>query len=136
MPMARAGGEAPRSPVRAAARALLAFVETRARLAASELEEQALRLAEIALWLLAAAFLLGVALVFVSVAIVLAVPEGARLFAAALLAVGYSGAGAAAAFVARRRLAERPPLLSATLAELRADRERFSGARDADEGAA
>jgi uncharacterized membrane protein YqjE len=135
MAPARAGGEPPLSPVRAAARALLAFAETRLRIAASELEEQTLRLAEIALWLLAAAFFLGVALVFTSVLIVLALAEGSRLLAGALLALGYFVAGAGAALMLRRRLAERPALFSATLAELEKDRQRFSGGRDAGEQA-
>lgn len=133
MAAAPAGGEAPVSPVRAAARALLAFADTRLRIAASELEEQALRAAEIALWGLVAMFFLGAALVFLSVLIVLAVPEGGRLLAAALLAAAYLGAGAGAALVLRRRIAERPALFSATLAELARDRERFAGARDTGE---
>ncbi|MEW5862883.1 MAG: phage holin family protein [Pseudomonadota bacterium] len=135
MSSARAGGEPPLSPVRAAARTLVVFAETRLRIAASEIEEQALRLAEIALWLLAATFFLGVALVFASVLVVLAVPEDRRLLAGALVVLAYLLAGAGAAFVLRRRLAERPPLFSATLAELEKDRKRFSGGQGAEERA-
>lgn len=133
MPSARAGGEPPLSPVRAAARTLLAFAQTRLRIAANEIEEQALRLAEIALWLLAATFFLGVALVLASVLIVLAVPENSRLLAGAVLVLAYVLAGAVAVLLLRRRLIERPPLLAATLAELEKDRQRFSAGQGSGE---
>lgn len=133
MPTARAAGEAPLGPVRAAVRALLGFAETRLRIAASELEEQGLRLAEIALWMLAAVFFVGVALVFASLLVVLAAPEGSQLLAAALLVAAYLAAGAVAVLVVRRRLAERPALFAATLTELARDRERFAGDRAAGE---
>ena len=111
-------------PVREVARTLLAFAETRARLAATELEEQAARLAEILVWLAAAVFLLGLGLALASVAIVLAFWNSSPLLAAGLLAALYLGAGAAAALIARSRMRERPRFLAATLAELEKDRER------------
>ena len=107
--------------VRELARSLLAIAETRARLAASELEEQAVRLVEIALWFALSILFLSVALVFLSVLVLLAFWDSNRMFAAGLLAVLYLGAGGAAALVARARLRERPPLFSATLGELGKD---------------
>jgi uncharacterized membrane protein YqjE len=109
--------------VRELARSLIAIVETRARLAASELEEQAVRLVEIALWFALSLLFLSVALVFVSVLVLLAFWDSNRMFAAGLLAALYLGAGGAAALVARARLHERPPLFSATLSELGKDLE-------------
>ncbi|MGH8676599.1 MAG: phage holin family protein [Burkholderiales bacterium] len=109
--------------VRELARSLLAIVETRARLAATELEEQAVRLVEIALWFALAMLFLGVALVFLSVIVLLAFWDSNRMFAAGLLAVLYLGAGGACALVARARSRERPPLLSATVGELGKDLE-------------
>jgi uncharacterized membrane protein YqjE len=110
--------------VRELARTLLAFAETRGRLAASEVEEQALRLVEIVLWIALALFFFGLAVVFLSVVVVLAFWDTDRTLAAALLAALYLGAGAAGALVARARWRERPKFLAATLEELRKDRER------------
>jgi len=129
MPPARPAGDGgtPSSPLRGLARSLLGFVETRARIAAGEFEEQILRFLEVAIWLLATVFFLGLALVFVSVLIVLAAWDSNRLLAAGLLAVLYVGAAVIGALMARKRLRERPPFLATTLAELGRDRERFSG---------
>jgi len=111
-------------PAREFARTLLAFAETRARLAASEVEEQALRFVEIALWTACALFFFGLAIVFLSVVVVLAFWDANRILTAALLAALYLGAGIAGTLVACARWRERPKFLSATLEELRKDRER------------
>ncbi len=109
-------------PVRELARTLLSFVLTRSRLAATELEEQAFRLIEIVVWLAAALFFAGLALVFAAVLVVLLFWDSNRLLAAGLLAALFVGAGTLAALVARARLRERPKFLAATLAELEKDR--------------
>lgn len=128
--MADAGG-APQggisSPVRGLARALISFVETRARLAAGEFEEQALRLSEVALWALAALFAAGVALVMLSLFAVLLFWDSHRVLAAGLVGALWLAGAAACALVARARMRERPRFLSATLAELARDRSRFGG---------
>jgi len=110
--------------VRGAARSLIAFVETRARLAANECEEQVVRLAEIGVWLAAALFFFSLALVVASLCVVLLVPEPGRGLAAVLVALAWLIAAAVAAILARKRLAERPKFFAATLAELAKDRER------------
>jgi len=110
--------------LREAVRALLAFAETRARIAAGDLEEQALRFAEIALWIAVAAFLYGVALVFVALAVLLALWQTYPLAAALALALVFLGGGTGAAVYAWIRLRERPPFFAETLATLRRDRER------------
>lgn len=110
--------------LRELARTLLSFAETRARLAATELEEQAVRFIEILVWILAALFFFGVALVFAAILIVLLFWDSNRLLAAGLLAVLFLGIGAAAAFIARVHMRERPMFLAATLAELEQDRNR------------
>ncbi len=109
-------------PVREIARTLLSYAVTRARLAAAEVEEQGLRLIEILVWLLAALFFLGIAIVFVALLVVLLFWDSNRLLAAGLLAALFVSVGAGAALIARRLLRERPPLLAATLAELERDR--------------
>jgi uncharacterized membrane protein YqjE len=111
--------------LREMARTLLAFAETRARLAATEIEEQAVRLLEILLWLLLAVFFAGVALLFLAILVLLLFWDANRLLAAGLVAALFLGAGAAAALVARLLMRERPKFLAATLAELDLDRDRI-----------
>ena len=109
-------------PVREIARTLLSYALTRTRLAAAEMEEQALRLLEVLIWLVAALFFLGIAVVFVALLLVLLFWDSNRLLAAGLLGALFVSLGTVAALFARRLLRERPPLLAATLAELERDR--------------
>ena len=95
----------------------------RLRLAATEAEEQALRLLEIGIWLAAAFLFLGAALVFDAILVVLLFWDANRLLAAGLVAAGFIGAGTAAALFARARLRERPKFLAARLAEFERDRD-------------
>jgi uncharacterized membrane protein YqjE len=113
--------------VREFARSLLAFAETRARIAASEVEELLARALEIWAWAVAAAVLLVLALVFASACIVLALWDTNRVLAAGLLAALYLVAGVAALLVARARMRERPRFLAATLDELAKDRDHVAG---------
>jgi uncharacterized membrane protein YqjE len=110
-------------PLRELARTLLSSALTRTRLAATELEEQALRLIEILVWIAVALFFLGVTLVFAAVLVVLLFWDSNRLLATGLLTALFVSIGAGAALVARTRLRERPKLLAATLAELERDRD-------------
>jgi uncharacterized membrane protein YqjE len=114
-------------PVRELARTLLSFAATRTRLAATELEEQALRLLEILVWLCVAYLFLGAALVFGAILVLLLFWDTNRLLAAGLLAAAFIGAGVVAALLARTRLRERPKFLAATLAELERDRDTLGG---------
>jgi len=110
-------------PVRDFARTLLSFVLTRTRLAATELEEQALRLIEIMVWLAVALFFIGIAIVFTALLVVLLFWDSNRLLAAGLLTTLFVSVGAGAALISRRLLRERPKFLGATLAELERDRD-------------
>ena len=111
-------------PARELARTLLSFAETRTRLAATELEEQSIRLVEILLWLAVALFFFGMAVLFVSVLVVLHFWDSNRLLAAGLIAALYASIGIAAVLVVRARMLARPKFLAATLAELQRDRAR------------
>lgn len=125
-----AGGTAPSrgaGPLRGAARALLAFVETRVQIASNEFEEQFLRMAELAVLALALLCFAIVALVLGSAFVVVFFWESKEI-AAGALALAYGCAALACAYVLRRRMAERPRLLSATLQELARDRDKASGA--------
>ena len=110
-------------PVKDLARTLLSFALTRTRLAATELEEQALRLIEILIWAALAFFFLMVAVVFVAVLVVLLFWDSNRVLAAGLLAALFVCIGSGAALIMRARLRERPKFLAATLAELERDRD-------------
>jgi len=108
-------------PVRELARTLLSAAVTRARLAATEVEEQALCLAEVLILATIALLFLGIATVFAAVLVVLVYWDSNRLLAAGLLSALFVAIGAGAALLARLRLRERPKLLAATLAELDRD---------------
>lgn len=112
-------------PARELARTLLSFAETRTRLAATELEEQSIRLVEILLWVGAALFFFGVTLLFVAVLVVLHFWDSDRLLAAGLIAALFAGAGVASALIVRARMLARPKFLAATLTELQRDKERL-----------
>lgn len=111
------------SSLRELARTLLSLTVTRARLAATEIEEQALRAVEIFIWIALALLLLGITLVFGAVMVVLLFWDSDRLLATGLLAGGFATACAAAAWFAYSCIRERPPLLEQTLAELERDHD-------------
>jgi uncharacterized membrane protein YqjE len=111
--------------VRELARTILSIVETRARIAATELEEQAVRLVEIAIWFALAILFFAVALVFFSLLVLIAFWDSHRLLAAGLLAIVYLAVGLAAMLVTRARLRDRPALFSSTLDELGKDLEQL-----------
>ena len=110
-------------PVREFAHTLLSFALTRARLAATELEEQGVRLVEILIWFAVALFFFGIAIVFAAVVVVLLFWDSNRLLAAGLLAALFVSAGAGAALFAQHCMRARPKLLAATIAELERDRD-------------
>lgn len=123
-PANEAGDFAP-SSLRSVVRTLLSFVETRARIAVNELEEQLLRGIEIAIWAVAAVLFFVIALLLAALFIVLLFWDSNRLLAAGLLAGLFIGIGGFSALMVRSCLAARPKFLAATLAELEKDRQRM-----------
>lgn len=113
------------SAVRSFARSLLSFAETRARIAASEFEEQVLRILEVAAWAVAAVFFFAIALLLASLFIVLVFWDSNRLLAAGLLVFVFVVSGGFSALMVRSCLASRPKFLAATLAELEKDRQKL-----------
>lgn len=113
------------STVRTAVRTLLAFAETRARLAANEFEEQVVRLVEVAVWAVAALFCFAIGLLLASLFIVLVFWDANRILAAGLLVGLFAAAGAASLMMVKSCLAARPKFLAATLAEFEKDRQRM-----------
>lgn len=110
--------------LRSGVRAVLAHAETRARLAANELEEQVLRLLEVAAWAAVALLLFAIGLVFLAFCVVLLFWDTNRLLAAGLVTVVFISGGGLSVLMVRAGLATRPKFLSATIAEFQKDRAR------------
>lgn len=114
----------PQTSLRSGLRAVLEHAETRAKLAANELEEQGLRLLEVAVWGAAALLLFAMGLAFLAFFVVLLFWDTNRLLATALVTAAFIAGGAASVFMVRAGLAARPKFLAATIAEFHKDRER------------
>jgi uncharacterized membrane protein YqjE len=98
-------------------------VHDRVELITTELEEQKLRAARIAVASFLTLFFLSLAIIFGTLAVVVVFWENYRLAVLAGFAALYLAMGVIAALVWRVRSRERPRLLAATLAELRRDRD-------------
>jgi uncharacterized membrane protein YqjE len=101
---------------------LLGSVHDRVQLLSVELQEEKHRLIQILLWLSAIVALGFLALIFASLALVVAFWETARMTAVIALAVAYVGGLVAVVIGFRRYLARQPSPFNATLSELRDDR--------------
>jgi uncharacterized membrane protein YqjE len=113
--------------LRKLARTSLAIVQTRIEIFASEIDEERARLARIAV--LAAIAALCVALVVILAVFFLVVLfwDTNRLLAIGVLAGVFAVGGITACLGLRAAISQRPKFLSATLAELRKDREKLEG---------
>jgi uncharacterized membrane protein YqjE len=109
------------------ARTLLAIVQTRIEIFASEIDEERTRLARIALLAAAAAFCLGLAVILLVFFLVVLFWDSDRLLAIGVLAGVFAIGGIAACLGLRAAISKRPKFLSATLAELRKDRTKLEG---------
>ncbi|HEY6720836.1 MAG TPA: phage holin family protein [Burkholderiales bacterium] len=109
------------------ARTVLATVQTRVELFASDIDEQRVRLARIAILAAVAAFCLGLAVILLVFFLVVLFWDSDRLLAIGALCGVFAVGGIAACLILRSALAQRPKFLSATLAELRKDETRIGG---------
>lgn len=103
------------------------IIQTRLDILATEWEEEIVRLQQLLLYGLLALFFLGLGVVFASLYLVVMYWDSHRLMILAGFAVLYLTIGIIAASVVYRQLRNRPRLLSATIAELRKDRDRLTG---------
>lgn len=110
--------------LRSGLRAVLAHAETRARIAANELEEQGLRLLEVAVWAAVALLFFAIGLVFLAFFVVLLFWDTNRLLAAGLVTAVFISGGGLSVLMVRAGLAARPKFLAATIAEFQKDRSR------------
>lgn len=110
------------SSARAAIAGLVEIGHTRLQLAATELEEERLRLSALLVYACVGLFFLGVGVVLVALLVVVLFWEDHRVLVLALEAALFLGLGAGVTLALRRKAAAKPKLLAATLAELQRDR--------------
>lgn len=113
--------------MRVVAGAVVALAATRLKLASTELEEERLHIAQLALWAALTLFCLGVGTVFAGLLLVLLLWNGPREWALGALTAAFLCGGALAAAAWRHKAANKPRLLAATLAELRSDGAALDG---------
>jgi uncharacterized membrane protein YqjE len=122
------GGQSPGlvQSLRKLAATLVALLQTRLELLATELEEERVRLVQVLLWgCIALAFLL-LGVVMLTLFVVVLFWDTHRVLVSGLLALTFIAIGLAAVAVARSRARARSRLFSASLAELANDREQLT----------
>jgi uncharacterized membrane protein YqjE len=103
------------------ARTVVALVETRIEIFASEIDEERARFARVLVFAVVAAFCLGLAVVLLVLLVAVVFWDTNRVLAVGVIA-GVFALGALAALLAlRSAVRQRPKFLSATLAELSKD---------------
>lgn len=121
------------SSLLAASQRLLAtsveILQTRIEIVSTELEEAGAGARQLAVYALAALFLLAMGLLLATLFVVVLFWETQRLAVLGGFALLYLGTGAATALLVRRRLRNQPRLFSTTLSELDKDRERLTSRR-------
>lgn len=105
---------------------LLAAARARGELLQTELEEEKLRIAGIAVFAVAAAFFLALAMVALTFFLVLLFWDSHRVMASGLIALAYLLIGAGCALAARQRASVKSKLFAASLAELGKDARHLS----------
>lgn len=101
------------------------ILRTRLELLGAEVQEESLRLAQIAFWGLLALFFLVLGVIMLTLVVVVVFWDSHRVMVVALLATAYLGAGLALGVWVRTKLRAGSKLFSASLAELAKDREQL-----------
>lgn len=107
---------------RAAIAGLVEIGHTRLQLAATELEEERLRIGALFVYASIALFFLGVGLVLGALLVMVLFWDSHRVLVLALETALFLGVGAGVTLAWRRKAAAKPKLLETTLAELQRDR--------------
>jgi uncharacterized membrane protein YqjE len=105
---------------------LIAIGHNRLELFSAELQEEIARAASMLLWALAALLLVLLSALLAAIALLFAVPEGARAAVAGILALVVLIVAAIAAWVSHGRATTKPRPFDATLSELAKDRQQLS----------
>lgn len=126
---------APASPgrlltaIRDLALTVVALLQTRLEIFASEVDEERLRLREFLWFAVATVFCLGFAIVLAAVFIVALLWDRFGVFAIGGLCLVFLALGTGLAMTLRKRTGSRPRLFAATLGELAKDRKRLTPRR-------
>ena len=102
------------------------ILRTRLELLAAEVQEEGLRLAQIAFWALLALFFLVLGAIMLTLLVVVLFWDTHRIMVVALLAAVYVGVGLAIGFWVRTKLRAGSKLFSASLAALAKDHEHLT----------
>jgi len=105
---------------------LVALLQNRLELLATDLEEERNRLLQLLFWAAAALFFFALGVLMITVLVVLLVWESHRLAGIVVLAVVFLAIGAGLAIVVRNRMNLRSRLFSASLDELAKDKDRLT----------
>ncbi len=112
--------------LRKLAATLVALVQTRLELLATEIEEERLRFLQLLLWGCVALFFLALGVVMLTFFVVVLLWNTDRVLVTFLLAAIYLAIGAALALFVRNKARARSKLFSASLAELAKDRDQLT----------
>ena len=102
---------------------LLTIASTRLELLTTEVQEELHRVAEVLFWSVAAFVFATLGVLMLGVFAIVAYWDEHRLLAAGVVTGAFLALGAIAGLVVRARIRSRPRLLSATIEELRRDRD-------------
>lgn len=106
-------------------RSALAAVRSRLQILATEIEEERIRFAQLALAVVAIAFCLQMAVFLFVIFMVVALWETHRLATLGVFAAFFLVAGVSGSLLLKRYLARRPRMFASTLGELGKDEERL-----------
>jgi uncharacterized membrane protein YqjE len=109
------------------AKTVLAVIQTRLEIFASEIDEQRALLARVAVLSGIAAFCLGLGVILLVLLVAVLFWDTHRLLAIGAMAAFFVAGGIAAGLMLVATIRRRPKLLAATLAELRKDRSKLEG---------
>ncbi|WP_221304097.1 phage holin family protein [Povalibacter uvarum] len=104
---------------------LVAIAHTRLQLLTTELQEEVQQVAQMLIWSFIALFAAMMALFLGALTIIFAFWDTHRILAALLTTFGFLLIAIVGGLVLQRKLAAKPPMLDATLAELAKDRDQL-----------
>jgi uncharacterized membrane protein YqjE len=127
-----AAADEPRGPVSGIFRSIaqllataIGIVQTRLELLSTELQEEVHRVAEIVIWSVVAFIAAGMGLLLLALAVIFVFWDTHRVVASIGVTSAFFALAVVAALVLRAKVRGKPPLLDATLAELKKDRDQL-----------
>jgi len=102
---------------------VVALVHTRLELITTEIEAEIQGAVSVLFWALSALMLAGLGVVMLAILVLVVFWDDHRILAASLLTVAFLGGAGIAAAVTLARIRKRPAFLSASIEELKRDRE-------------